>query len=202
MSNLLTESQRLIERRQRALARLGLGSHEAGTWPSPSAALGVLHKMASSPDKAVDALALLHELQVHQVELDLQDEELRHSRIELETALQRQHTLFEHAPFAYLGLDAGGSLREINQAGLQLLGRGLGLARHEVLGQPLHRWLSPASAYTLSSLLAHASPGHPQPACEFELLAADGSAHRVQARASADPEGAGLLLALMDRPAD
>ncbi|MBK7615686.1 MAG: PAS domain-containing protein [Burkholderiales bacterium] len=197
MSNLLTESQRLTDLRQRARSRLSAGSRKADAWPSASVALGVLHQLASSPDKAADALALLHELQVHQVELDLQDEELRHSRIELEAALQRQQGLYEHAPFAYLVLDAHGSLREINQAGLHLLG----LARHDLMGQPLHRWLSPGSADTLSSLLVSARPGPKLPACELELLAADGATHRVRAQASADPEGTGLLLALVDTPA-
>jgi hypothetical protein len=48
-------------------------------------AFRVLFELASSPDTAGDALALLHELQVHQVELDMQTEELMHSRAELET---------------------------------------------------------------------------------------------------------------------
>jgi len=192
MSNLLIEAERLSDLRQRARARLNAAPRQADAWPSASVALGVLHQLASSPDKAADALALLHELQVHQVELDLQDEELRHSRIELETALNRQLALFEHAPFAYLVLDAQGSLREVNQAGLQLLG----LAHDELLGQPLQRWLSPGSAGRLHSLLASVALDRSGLACELQLLSAAGGSHVVQAMVVPEPDGAGYLLAL------
>lgn len=192
MSNLLIEAERLSDLRQRALSRLTTAPRQANAWPSATVALGVLHELASSPDKAADALALLHELQVHQVELDLQDEELRHSRVELEAALHRQMALFEHAPFAYLVLDAQGSLREVNQAGLQLLG----LTHDELLGQPLQRWLSPGSADRLHSLLASVALDRSSLACELQLLSAGGGLRFVHAQVAAEPDGAGCLLAL------
>jgi hypothetical protein len=77
-----TRVNRDLRRRALAQLRVPAGSHEARL--NSSAALGVLHELASSPSTAEAALALLHELQVHQVELDLQDEELRRSRAELE----------------------------------------------------------------------------------------------------------------------
>lgn len=192
MSSLLIEAARMSDLRQRALSRLSVAPRQAGAWPSASVALGVLHELASSPDKAADALALLHELQVHQVELDLQDEELRHSRVELEAVLQRQLALFEHAPFAYMVLDAQGSLLEVNQAGLQLLG----LTHDDMLGQPLQRWLGPGSADRLRSLLASASLAHEGQACELQLLSAGGGLRLAQAKVVPEPDGVGYLLAL------
>ena len=53
-----------------------------------------------SPDTAADTLKLLHELQVHQVELDLQEEELRRSVAELESALFGSVQLYDFAPAA------------------------------------------------------------------------------------------------------
>ena len=87
-----------------------------------SAALGVLYELASSPSTAPDALALLHELQVHQVEVDLQDEELRRSRVELETSLNRQVQLYDYAPIGFFTVDGNAVMRELNQTGASLLG--------------------------------------------------------------------------------
>jgi hypothetical protein len=45
-------------------------------WPLGIDTLALLHNLASTPDRAADALKVLHELQVHQVELDLLRAEL------------------------------------------------------------------------------------------------------------------------------
>jgi hypothetical protein len=90
MRNDLIKAESQADLRLRALQRLtgNNGSHDARL--NGSAAFQVLHDLASSPSTGAAALALLHELQVYQVELDLQDEELRRSRAELEAALTRQ----------------------------------------------------------------------------------------------------------------
>jgi PAS domain-containing protein len=194
MSKLLIEAQRLSELRQRALSRLTIEPHQADAWPSASTALGVLHQLASSPDKAADALALLHELQVHQVELDLQDEELRQARVELEAALRRQQALVEHAPFAYLTLDASGMLGELNMAATRLLSQ----PREELLGQALGLWLTPGSADALRSLLARVGEGHGDAACALTLAGANGGSRQLHASATLDPDGQHILLALAD----
>jgi hypothetical protein len=54
------------------------------------AAVRALYELASAPATAPNALALLHELQAHQVELDLQTEELHRMQAELEISLQRR----------------------------------------------------------------------------------------------------------------
>lgn len=76
--------------RSRATDRLTGNTAAPRVRADPSAALGVLYELASSPSTAPSALALLHELQVHQVEVDMQSEELRRSRAETETLLDRQ----------------------------------------------------------------------------------------------------------------
>ena len=80
---------------------------DAGRY-NASEALRVLCRLALEQGTAPDALVLLHELQVHQVELDLQNEELVASRNALEGALLHQTYLFDHAPVGYLGIDANG----------------------------------------------------------------------------------------------
>src|SRR5512133_4335034 len=106
--------------RLRALARLTGNSDPKDTRANSAAALAVLHELASSPETAADSLKLLHELQVHQVELDLQEEELRRSVVELEGALTRQVQLYEFSPAACFIVDRSATLCELNRTGAQL----------------------------------------------------------------------------------
>jgi signal transduction histidine kinase/AmiR/NasT family two-component response regulator len=64
----------------------------------------------------------LHELQVHQIELEMQNDELRQSRIELEELLTRYIELYDFAPVGYLTLTSDGLIAEINLTGAKLLG--------------------------------------------------------------------------------
>ena len=69
-----------------------------------------------------DVLELIHELEVHQVELELQNEELRRSQSELEGSRKKYFDLYDLAPIAYVTLDQNGLIREINLTGAELLG--------------------------------------------------------------------------------
>lgn len=182
--------------RQRASAQLSghpqtdlkrLSTHEA---------LAVLHQLASSPSTASDAMALLHELQVHQVEVELQQEELRRSRSELELALDRQTALLERWPVGHMTLDAGTVLREINPAGTRLLGA----AREALLGRPLTSLLSAPSASLLQALLARARDGQLPETRELRLLPIAGQQRSVHAAAARDTTAECFLLVLMAMP--
>lgn len=74
------------------------------------------------PRTDADMRRLLHELQVHQVELEMQNEELRRGREELELSRNKYAELYDFAPVSYFTFDAQGLIREVNLAGAQLLG--------------------------------------------------------------------------------
>lgn len=66
--------------------------------------------IAESPEMDVDAKKILHELQVHQIELEMQNEELRQAYETSEAALKKYTMLYDFAPMGYLTLDADGSI--------------------------------------------------------------------------------------------
>jgi PAS domain S-box-containing protein len=72
--------------------------------------------------QAEESQRLIHELQVHQIELELQNEQLQEARAELEAGLQRYSNLYDFAPLGYVTLDRGGTIRKVNLAGARLLG--------------------------------------------------------------------------------
>lgn len=91
-------------------------------WPTGTHALQLLHQLAGDPASAGDALKLLHELQVHQVELDLQQEQGDDERQRLAEEGERYLALFEQAPFAYLNVDAEGRVLQANRMACDCLG--------------------------------------------------------------------------------
>ena len=70
-----------------------------------------------------EALRLVHELEVHQVQLGMQNEELNVAKEELETAAEKYSALFEFAPSGYFTLSKEGKIMEINFIGAQMLGK-------------------------------------------------------------------------------
>jgi PAS domain S-box-containing protein len=159
-----------------------------------SAALGVLYELASSPSTAPDALALLHELQVHQVEVDLQDEELRRSRVELEASLNRQVQLYDYAPVGYLTVDCNAVLRELNRTGVILLG----FERDFLRGRSLESFLTPEGVSTLRAMLGRVTEGAPAEFADLHLRAAqNGETRCMHASACLDPAGGGFLIGMI-----
>ena len=64
----------------------------------------------------------LHELQVHQVELELQNEELRSTRAQAESLLTRYTDLYDFAPVGYFTISRAGLITQTNLTGSRMLG--------------------------------------------------------------------------------
>ena len=79
--------------------------------------------------------ALLHELQVHQIELEMQNEELQRARAVAEEASERYQDLFAFAPVGYFLWDVQGHILEVNLAGAALLGLDRSMVVHKRFGQ-------------------------------------------------------------------
>ena len=91
---------------------------------------------ALSPEEARRAL---HELRVHQIELEMQNEELRRAQIELEAARERYFDLYDLAPVGYCTVSEEGLILEANLAAATLLG----LPRNAMVKHPLANFILP-----------------------------------------------------------
>lgn len=69
-----------------------------------------------------DAKKLLHELQVHQIELEMQNDELRIATEMAEAALKKYTMLYDFAPTGYFTLDSDCSINDSNFTAAELLG--------------------------------------------------------------------------------
>ncbi|HSO26340.1 MAG TPA: PAS domain-containing protein, partial [Methanobacteriaceae archaeon] len=72
-------------------------------------------------DLATDS-EIVHELRVHQIELEIQNEELREAQIKLEDSRRKYFELYNFAPVGYFTLDEKGIILDVNLAGAGLLG--------------------------------------------------------------------------------
>ena len=68
-----------------------------------------------------DTKKLVHELQVHQIELEMQNEELRQAYETAEQALKKYTMLYDCSPMGYFTLDKEGKIRDLNLSGAEML---------------------------------------------------------------------------------
>ncbi len=126
-------------------------------------------------DKLISSEAFrhaLHDLQVHQIELEMQNEALRTTEIELAQEHQRFFDLYDLAPVGYCTVTQAGL---IVQANLTLASQ-LGIPRVKLLKHRLSQYVGRASQDTLYMLRQKLmETGEPQQ-CDLQILRADGSA--------------------------
>ena len=129
---------------------------------------------------------LLHELRVHQIELEMQNEELRRAQQELEASRARYFDLYDLAPIGYFTLSEKGLILDANLTAASLLGA----SRGALVMQPLTRFVLPEDQdlyYRHRKQLFET--GEPQ-VCELRMVRADGSPLwlRVEATVAQDNE--------------
>jgi PAS domain S-box-containing protein len=93
---------------------------------SAEARMAADHTQSSKPLSADDAQALIHELQVHQIELEMQNEELKSAKLEAEEIKDRYLDLYDFAPVGYFIFDVQGTIVSANFTGARMLGKDRG----------------------------------------------------------------------------
>jgi len=117
------------------------------------------------PKSDADAKRLLHELQVHQIELEMQNAELRQARDELEVALENYTDLYDFAPSGYFTLAATGAILQANLTGATLVG----IERSRLVGQSFGRLVSAGFRPAFSTFLEQVFAGEARQSGDFEL---------------------------------
>lgn len=150
-----------------------------------------------APTSAMDAdvQRLVHELEVHQIELTMQNEELKRSQEELETTLNLYAELYAFAPVGYFTLTRDGLIRRVNLTGAKLLGEGLS----DLIKRRFGLFVAPQSRETFNEFLEKVFVSENKAACEV-LLQKDGFAPfwaRVEAVLNFPREQAELCYAIV-----
>lgn len=183
-----------------AEARLEAGaSGPSNGWSLSPDALTRLHRLASTPDSAGDALKLLHELQTHQVELDIQHEQLQASEHQAIQDLLFYRTLFHSAPVGYFITGLDGHIMDCNPAACKLIG----LSGDELSGRKLESFVAPRNQSRIAEFFrqsAHNSePGslafHPEEGSE-----SDGMPWQLHGQIAPSGEAILVTLSRQDNP--
>ena len=119
---------------------------------------------------------LLHELQVHQVELKMQNDELRQAQIAMEESRDRYADLYDFAPIGYLTLSREGMITEINLAASDMLG----VVRKRMVARRFSQFVADKDRdrwyLHFASVLKHEQ----RQRCELEFQSEDGSHFHAQ----------------------
>ncbi len=129
----------------------------------------------------------LHELGVHQIELEMQNEELRRAQAELDTARERYFDLYDLAPVGYVTISEPGLILEANLTAATLLG----VARGGLVSKPISRFILKEEQDTYYRLRKQLfATGSPQ-ACDLRMVKGDGAAFWASLAATAAQDTGG-----------
>jgi PAS domain S-box-containing protein len=123
------------------------------------------HQPAASNHALPDLHRLVHELQVHQAELEMQHEELLLSQSALEESRYEYVHLYEAAPVGYFTLNGQGTILKVNPVGSQLLGTD----RSGLLNRLFRVFILPLQRAAFDAFLAKATEAGSKQSGEFEL---------------------------------
>jgi signal transduction histidine kinase len=137
---------------------------------------------------------LLHELQVHQIELEMQNAELRQARDELENSLEKYTDLYDFAPVGYFTLDRDGAIRAVNLRGANLLDS----ERSRLLGRRFELFVTAADRPVFTAFLRRVCGSQAKEACELALLKEGKGPLFVQIEAAAVASGQECRIAIID----
>lgn len=122
-------------------------------------------KKMSLEIQEADAKKLLHELQVHQIELEMQNEELWQANATAEKVLRRYTMLYDFAPVGYFILDGDGSIADLNFTGAEILGE----KRFSLINSNFKVFLSEESKPVFNSFFQTVYASNVREKCELML---------------------------------
>ncbi|WP_051361252.1 PAS domain-containing protein [Desulfuromonas sp. TF] len=137
---------------------------------------------------------LVHELEVHQVELEMQNDELRQARDDAEKALEKYADLYDFAPVGYFTLDRDGIIGAANITGATLLG----IERSRLIGRRFGLFVAAEARPAFTDFLGKVFTNPSKEACEVPLLSEGERSLFVQIEAVAGASGHECRVAIID----
>lgn len=112
-----------------------------------------------------ETLKLIHELDVHQIELEMQNEELRHAKEQIELAAEKYIDLYDFAPSGYFTLSTYGEIHKLNFKAADMLGKD----RSQLLNNRFGFFVTNESKSVFSSFLDRIFESKIRQSCEVTL---------------------------------
>jgi PAS domain S-box-containing protein len=137
-----------------------------------------------------DILELVHELKVHQIELEMQNEELRRAQETITETGNRYADLYDFAPAGYVTLDLQGIINEVNLTGARLLGA----PRDSLLQKPFILFVAPGDRQAFHAYLRRLPAGGAPQSAELEIIPQQGLPGAVSLASLAIVEAGGRVI--------
>ncbi|WP_439518979.1 ATP-binding protein [Hydrogenophaga sp.] len=164
--------------------------------PSPPPGEVPARRMAAAAVAPVDDLPagalrlLVQELRLHQIELEMQNEELRVTQAALDATRQHYFNLYDMAPVAYCTVNASGLIQQVNQCAARLLCH----EREALVDTSLARFIAPEDRDHFYRQCRDNLREGEQRSCEMRLLGPTGEHVWVEMDATAAPDDDGEVL--------
>jgi PAS domain S-box-containing protein len=141
-----------------------------------------------------DIMKLIHELNVHQVELEMQNDELQQAKSNAEAAARKYTDLYDFAPNGYFTLSSEGVITELNLRAASLLGK----SRNYLNGKMLSLYINPASRPTFNDFLKQIFIGKLTETCELALYPVSDMPVHVYLTGNASDNGDQAFITMVD----
>ena len=154
-----------------------------------------LAQLAQSPRglaeySAAEVQTVIHELQVHQIELEMQNDELRRTQTELDAERERYFDLYDMAPVSYITVDEEGLILEANLTAARLLG----VTRSGLVKAPLSRFVYIEDQDTYHLGRRRVGDSDQLQSCELRMTGKDAKVFWVHMEGNVTRDASGALL--------
>lgn len=154
----------------------------------------LINRVKKSELNDYNNLRLIHELEVHQVELEMQNEELKIANKKAERAKKKYTELYDFAPSGYLTLTKAGEIAHLNYNAEQLLGK----EHSKLIKSSFGFFVSPDTRAVYNRFLQKIFKSKVKETCEFKLVTSDDSIKYVLANGIISNNSGKCLVTLID----
>jgi signal transduction histidine kinase/CheY-like chemotaxis protein len=141
-----------------------------------------------------EVIRLVHELEVHQIELEMQNEELVLAKSQVDSATLRYTELYDFLPSGYFTLNRDGDINELNRAGAELLGKN----RFKLINSRFGFFVSDDTKPIFNLFLDNLFENAIKESCEVAILAHEGQIIYVFITGLIDEDGEQCHISVID----